>query len=209
MWDAVYLNEPCTGVPDNLCKLVLGGHGEMWGETVDASDIQQTASSQQQQTKNQHGQLYLLGSVGFTTPTPYWGPSARAAKQNKIDLPVTYHVPNDYFFWVPFRSGRASAPSPSACGQLRARSTFAGGGHFFLFLHRRAYCGPTFGPSRPCRAPINTCSDSSAIKQNHRSFETCFYCGLGLARSPRALNDTVSLLCSGTKVNAGSSSCVR
>jgi len=42
MWDAVYLNEPCTGVPDNLCKLVLGGHGEMWGETVDASDIQQT-----------------------------------------------------------------------------------------------------------------------------------------------------------------------
>ena len=60
MWDAVYLNEPCTGVPDNLCKLVLGGHGEMWGETVDASDIQQTASSPQQQTKNQHGQLYLV-----------------------------------------------------------------------------------------------------------------------------------------------------
>lgn len=42
MWDKVYLNEPCAGVPDNLCPLVLGGHGEMWGETVDASDIQQT-----------------------------------------------------------------------------------------------------------------------------------------------------------------------
>ena len=42
MWDAVYLNEPCTGVPDDLCPLVLGGHGEMWGETVDASDLQQT-----------------------------------------------------------------------------------------------------------------------------------------------------------------------
>lgn len=41
-WDAVYQNEPCAGVPDNLCPLVLGGHGEMWGETVDSSDIQQT-----------------------------------------------------------------------------------------------------------------------------------------------------------------------
>jgi len=43
MWDAVYMNEPCVGVPDDLCdKHVLGGHGEMWGETVDASDIEQT-----------------------------------------------------------------------------------------------------------------------------------------------------------------------
>jgi len=41
-WDAVYVNEPCKGVPDSLCSLVLGGHGEMWGETVDASDIEQT-----------------------------------------------------------------------------------------------------------------------------------------------------------------------
>jgi len=41
-WDAVYVNEPCKGVPDSLCPLILGGHGEMWGETVDASDIQQT-----------------------------------------------------------------------------------------------------------------------------------------------------------------------
>lgn len=43
MWDAVYQNEPCKGVPtDELCQLVLGGHGEMWGETVDGSDLQQT-----------------------------------------------------------------------------------------------------------------------------------------------------------------------
>jgi len=43
-WTAVYSNEPCAdnGVPDDLCKLILGGHGEMWGETVDASDLQQT-----------------------------------------------------------------------------------------------------------------------------------------------------------------------
>mmetsp|Transcript_71233 Transcript_71233/g.148955 ORF Transcript_71233/g.148955 Transcript_71233/m.148955 type:complete len:563 (-) Transcript_71233:343-2031(-) len=43
MWDAVYQNEPCQGIPSqDLCNLVLGGHGEMWGETVDASDLQQT-----------------------------------------------------------------------------------------------------------------------------------------------------------------------
>jgi len=41
-WKAVYSQEPCSGVPDNLCPLILGGHGEMWGETVDASDIEQT-----------------------------------------------------------------------------------------------------------------------------------------------------------------------
>ena len=41
-WDAVYANEPCRGVPDSLCPQILGGHGEMWGETVDASNLQQT-----------------------------------------------------------------------------------------------------------------------------------------------------------------------
>jgi len=42
-WRGVYLNEPCAGIPsDALCKQVLGGHGEMWGETVDGSDLQQT-----------------------------------------------------------------------------------------------------------------------------------------------------------------------
>lgn len=42
-WDALYQNEPCAGIQsDELCKLVLGGHGEMWGETVDGSDLQQT-----------------------------------------------------------------------------------------------------------------------------------------------------------------------
>lgn len=42
-WDAVYQNEPCDGIPtDELCAKVLGGHGEMWGETVDGSDIQET-----------------------------------------------------------------------------------------------------------------------------------------------------------------------
>lgn len=40
-WDAVYLNEPCDGVPGNLCNLIYGGHGEMWGETADASNVQQ------------------------------------------------------------------------------------------------------------------------------------------------------------------------
>jgi len=40
-WDKVYINEPCTGVPDSLCPMIYGGHGEMWGETVDASALQQ------------------------------------------------------------------------------------------------------------------------------------------------------------------------
>lgn len=42
-WAAAYENEPCAAVPDpNKCSLVLGGQGEMWGETVDISDLEQT-----------------------------------------------------------------------------------------------------------------------------------------------------------------------
>ena len=40
-WAAVYSKDPCEGVPDDLCSIVLGGHGEMWGETVDVSDLEQ------------------------------------------------------------------------------------------------------------------------------------------------------------------------
>mmetsp|Transcript_33045 Transcript_33045/g.84405 ORF Transcript_33045/g.84405 Transcript_33045/m.84405 type:complete len:556 (-) Transcript_33045:232-1899(-) len=40
---AVYHNDPCKGIPtEELCSRVLGGHGEMWGETVDGSDLEQT-----------------------------------------------------------------------------------------------------------------------------------------------------------------------
>ena len=42
-WEAVYGADPCEDVPSTrLCAKVLGGHGEMWGESVDASDLQQT-----------------------------------------------------------------------------------------------------------------------------------------------------------------------
>merc|ERR1712166_183423 len=41
-WSAVYKQDPCGGSPPELCKLILGGHGEMWGETVDMSDLEQT-----------------------------------------------------------------------------------------------------------------------------------------------------------------------
>lgn len=41
-WLDVYQKEPCTGVPDDLCPRILGGHGEMWGERVDVSDLEQT-----------------------------------------------------------------------------------------------------------------------------------------------------------------------
>ena len=39
VWQAMYAQDPCGGAPADLCKLILGGHGEMWGETVDASDV--------------------------------------------------------------------------------------------------------------------------------------------------------------------------
>ena len=39
----MYANEPCETIPDaKQCALVLGGQGEMWGETVDMSDLEQT-----------------------------------------------------------------------------------------------------------------------------------------------------------------------
>ena len=42
-WKALYGNEPCADIPDaTQCALVLGGQGEMWGETVDASDVLNT-----------------------------------------------------------------------------------------------------------------------------------------------------------------------
>lgn len=42
-WKALYGNEPCADITDPAqCDLVLGGQGEMWGETVDVSDIQST-----------------------------------------------------------------------------------------------------------------------------------------------------------------------
>jgi len=42
-WKALYGNEPCVDIVDAAqCSLVLGGQGEMWGETVDTSDLQQT-----------------------------------------------------------------------------------------------------------------------------------------------------------------------
>ena len=42
-WEKMYVQEPCSLVTADVCeKLVLGGGGEMWGETVDASDFQNT-----------------------------------------------------------------------------------------------------------------------------------------------------------------------
>ena len=39
----MYTNDPVRGVATAVQeKLVLGGQGEMWGETVDASDIEST-----------------------------------------------------------------------------------------------------------------------------------------------------------------------
>jgi hypothetical protein len=41
-WQGMYTNDPAKGVAANATHLVLGGQGEMWGETVDASDIEST-----------------------------------------------------------------------------------------------------------------------------------------------------------------------
>ena len=41
-WRGVYQSEPCAGASAEQCDLVLGGEGQMWGEMVDGSDLQQT-----------------------------------------------------------------------------------------------------------------------------------------------------------------------
>lgn len=42
-WDQLYRADPCAKLPTKeLCGHVLGGHGEMWGETVDGSNLEQT-----------------------------------------------------------------------------------------------------------------------------------------------------------------------
>jgi len=41
-WSSIYSNEPCQDLDEKQCGFVLGGQGEMWGETVDASDLEQT-----------------------------------------------------------------------------------------------------------------------------------------------------------------------
>jgi len=41
-WQQMYDAEPCNGLPDENCELILGGEGCQWGETVDTSDAQQT-----------------------------------------------------------------------------------------------------------------------------------------------------------------------
>lgn len=42
-WQTMYQQEPCTNITDVDCaKYMLGGGGEMWGETADPSDVLQT-----------------------------------------------------------------------------------------------------------------------------------------------------------------------
>ena len=41
-WSKMYAAEPCSGLTDAQCALVIGGGGEMWGETADVSDVEQT-----------------------------------------------------------------------------------------------------------------------------------------------------------------------
>ena len=42
-WASFYANEPCLNITDADCsQYVLGGEGAMWGESVDASDFEQT-----------------------------------------------------------------------------------------------------------------------------------------------------------------------
>jgi len=42
-WDKIYNDEPCEGITLEVCmQKVLGGQGQMWGETVDISDLEST-----------------------------------------------------------------------------------------------------------------------------------------------------------------------
>ena len=38
-WRDVYDNKPCSDLSPAMCRKVLGGHGQTWGETVDGSDL--------------------------------------------------------------------------------------------------------------------------------------------------------------------------
>jgi hexosaminidase len=42
-WEAAYKAEPCEGLSEQQCLLVLGGGGQLWGEHVDVSDLQSSA----------------------------------------------------------------------------------------------------------------------------------------------------------------------
>ncbi len=41
-WDVMYAQEPCNNLSETQCNQVIGGGGEMWGETVDTSDLYNT-----------------------------------------------------------------------------------------------------------------------------------------------------------------------
>ena len=41
-WKLMYNANPCNALSDSQCSKILGGGGEMWGESVDPSDILQT-----------------------------------------------------------------------------------------------------------------------------------------------------------------------
>ena len=39
-WEAMYSAEPCTNLTDTQCALVIGGGGEMWGESAGPSNVE-------------------------------------------------------------------------------------------------------------------------------------------------------------------------
>jgi hexosaminidase len=41
-WEKAYAAEPCTGLPESGCALVIGGEGCLWGEWADTSDEMNT-----------------------------------------------------------------------------------------------------------------------------------------------------------------------
>ncbi|EKX37501.1 hypothetical protein GUITHDRAFT_78031 [Guillardia theta CCMP2712] len=41
-WEKIHTTDLCEGLTEEECERVIGGGGGMWGETVDASDLEQT-----------------------------------------------------------------------------------------------------------------------------------------------------------------------
>ena len=112
-WKAVcvYANDPCAGgMPDDLCvKHVLGGHGEMWGETVDTSDLAQTVWPR-------------LAAISRSDLVPQGDNGHCCGASSNRGVPLFAHRRGIAAAPVNNANARSAPPGPGSCLQQRRRS---------------------------------------------------------------------------------------